>query len=244
MKHFIITSIFCATVLLATVLPVLAQQPVSGGKAVNVNFGQIKSQIPSNFTDIASVIGRIFTVTITAAGGIFVIMLLFGGTEYLTGAGNEEATKKGKGRMIDASIGIVITLSAWAIGTFVLNQFYQGGSPRAGGAPGGAAVRPSDCPGTKPTPQAICVVASISERYQDRTVPSNGAVLSINLDDGSNRPKGQTRAGKLAFWIDQGRGSYQFQITKTGCTSLIETAQFGQGSFTRTINCAGQAPAR
>lgn len=246
MKYTVtLTLILIALSLTTPAMPAHAQPPVSGGKAVDVNFGQIASQIPPNFTDLALVIGRIFTVTITAAGGIFVIMLLFGGVNYLTGAGNEESTKKAKGRMIDATIGIVITLSAWAIGTFVLNQFYKGGPPRTGTAPGGGAlVRPSDCPGAARTPLAICVVASISERYQDRTVPSNVALLSINLDDGSNHPKGETRAGKLAFWIDQGRGSYQFQITKTGCTSLIETAQFGQGSFTRTINCAGRATAR
>jgi len=133
MKNFFVAISF-ATALLTTLLPAAArsQQPVSGGKPVNVNLRGIESQIPPNFRDISQVIGRIFTVTITAAGGIFVIMLLFGGVEYLTGAGNEEATKKGKARMIDATIGIVVTLSAWAIGTFVLNQFYKTG-PSPGG---------------------------------------------------------------------------------------------------------------
>jgi len=60
---------------------------------------------------------------IVAAGAIFVILLLVGGIQYLTGSGNEEATGKAKKMMIDAVIGLIIVLAAWAIGQWVLGRF-------------------------------------------------------------------------------------------------------------------------
>ncbi|TSC93249.1 MAG: Uncharacterized protein CEN89_153 [Candidatus Berkelbacteria bacterium Licking1014_7] len=83
------------------------------------------AEIPTQFYSIESIISLIFSTIITAAGAIFMIMLIVGGIQYLTGAGNEETTGKAKKLMIDAVIGLLITLSAWAIGAWVLNQFVQ-----------------------------------------------------------------------------------------------------------------------
>lgn len=223
MRHILLS--FTTLILLLTTAGVAAaQQPVSGGKAVDVNFGQIKSQIPSNFTDLPLIIGRIFTVTITAAGGLFVIMLLFGGLNYLTGSGNEESTKKAKGRIIDATIGIVITLSAWAIGTFVLNQFYKGSRP------------PSQPPSTQQagggsgTNRAI----SFSVQVQDQTGnPINGAAVSVN-----GNLKGRTTGGRLSFQVSQGPGSYALGVTSGGCDPYSQQiAMSDQGSVEVALNC-------
>ncbi|MBI2589420.1 hypothetical protein HYW32_00075 [Candidatus Berkelbacteria bacterium] len=39
---------------------------------------------------------------------------------YLTNAGNDEQTKKAKQLLIDAVIGMVIIVIAWAVGNYVL----------------------------------------------------------------------------------------------------------------------------
>ncbi|TSC93632.1 MAG: Uncharacterized protein CEN91_169 [Candidatus Berkelbacteria bacterium Licking1014_85] len=79
--------------------------------------------IPGKFGTLPSLIGFVFEFIIGISGAIFVILLLVGGIQYLTGAGNDEQTGKAKKLMIDSIIGLVIVLAAWAIGTFVLDKF-------------------------------------------------------------------------------------------------------------------------
>ena len=81
------------------------------------------SGIPVKFRTLHSIITLIFNTIITISGVIFLIMLLIGGIQYLTGAGNEEATGKAKKLMIDAVVGLIIVLAAWAIGQWVLGRF-------------------------------------------------------------------------------------------------------------------------
>ncbi|TSC93247.1 MAG: Uncharacterized protein CEN89_151 [Candidatus Berkelbacteria bacterium Licking1014_7] len=86
-------------------------------------------------------IKKIFNIAISVSGVIFMIILLVGGIQYLTGAGNEEATGKAKKMMIDAAIGLLIVLSVWAIGTWVINAL-------AGNSTGSSddGVAKVDCP--------------------------------------------------------------------------------------------------
>ena len=84
--------------------------------------GNLVSEIPPNFWTLDSIITLIFNTIITISGVIFLIMLLIGGIQYLTGAGNEETTGKAKKMMIDAIVGLVIVLASWAIGTWILER--------------------------------------------------------------------------------------------------------------------------
>ncbi len=83
-------------------------------------FGQTQRQIPAQFQEIGGVLGLVFRTTIAASGTIFVLFLLIGGVRYLTSSGNEEATGAAKKVIISAIIGLLITLSAWAIGIWIL----------------------------------------------------------------------------------------------------------------------------
>jgi len=80
--------------------------------------------LPVNFYSLAQIVATVFNIVIGISGAIFMVLLLIGGIQYLTGAGNEESTTKAKKLLIDAVIGLVLTLSAWAIGTFILTRFY------------------------------------------------------------------------------------------------------------------------
>jgi hypothetical protein len=71
-------------------------------------------------TSPATIVTFIFRTVIELAGGIFLVLLLFGGVTYMTSAGNEEGTEKGKKIMLNAFIGLIIILAAYAVGTFVL----------------------------------------------------------------------------------------------------------------------------
>ncbi len=83
---------------------------------------QRPNAVPGNFSNVTRAIQTIFNVVIAAAGAIFVVLLLVGGIRYLTSAGNEDETGKAKRLLVDAIIGLVIVLAAWAIGNFVLDR--------------------------------------------------------------------------------------------------------------------------
>ncbi|KKP87829.1 MAG: hypothetical protein UR93_C0030G0002 [Berkelbacteria bacterium GW2011_GWA2_35_9] len=72
--------------------------------------------------DPAKITAFIFNTVISLSGAIFMIMLLVGGITYLTGAGNDEQTGKAKKIMIDATIGLILTLGAYGIGKMVIDQ--------------------------------------------------------------------------------------------------------------------------
>lgn len=98
------------------------------------------------FGDLATAISKLFNFGITASAIIFMALLLVGGISYLASAGNEQATAKAKRLLVDAIIGLIIVLSAWAVGNFVLNKLGVNVSVAGTGAgnvattTGGAAV--------------------------------------------------------------------------------------------------------
>ena len=84
---------------------------------------QVNVDTPSsvrNFTSLGDLIQRVFNITVGVSGVIFVGLLLLGGVLYLTSLGNEDGVTKARKTMINAAIGLVIVVSSWAIGNFVL----------------------------------------------------------------------------------------------------------------------------
>lgn len=76
--------------------------------------------IAGQLTTFETAITFIINTTIIVAGIAFVLLLLIGGVQYLAAAGNEENTKKAQRLMLNALIGLVIVVLAYAVGTYVL----------------------------------------------------------------------------------------------------------------------------
>lgn len=57
------------------------------------------------------------------SGVVAVIIIIFSGIRYITSAGNPERTKKAKGTLVDALIGLVVVALAWSFVTFVVDKF-------------------------------------------------------------------------------------------------------------------------
>lgn len=70
---------------------------------------------------VESLAGKIITIIISLLGIIFVLFVIYGGYLYLTAAGNEEKTKKGRTIIVQSLLGLIIILSAYAISYFVIN---------------------------------------------------------------------------------------------------------------------------
>lgn len=84
--------------------------------------GMTQSQI-SQQGDIPTVLGYIVSIALSLVGVYFFIMILYAGIVWMTAMGSSEKVGKAKSKMISASIGLVIVLSAYTITRFVIDVF-------------------------------------------------------------------------------------------------------------------------
>ncbi|MGI6103522.1 MAG: hypothetical protein ACOYBJ_02795 [Patescibacteria group bacterium] len=115
-----IAGIVAGSTVLAPVVALAQTRPkTTGGDGLD---GQLTrpTAIPLRWGDFDSVIQSVFTIVITVAGIVFILLFLAGGVMYLASAGNEDSAKKATKLMMDAVIGLVLILIAWAVGTYVL----------------------------------------------------------------------------------------------------------------------------
>lgn len=67
-------------------------------------------------------IGQIIGIALSLVGVVFLVLMVYGGFIWMTAGGESEKIKKAKGIIMNAVIGIVIVLAAYAITFFVLDQ--------------------------------------------------------------------------------------------------------------------------
>lgn len=70
---------------------------------------------------IAMLIAQVFRIMLSLAGGVFLIILLFGGFTYMSAGGNDEGTTKAKKIMVNAVVGLIITVASYGIGSWILH---------------------------------------------------------------------------------------------------------------------------
>lgn len=75
---------------------------------------------PASFGDIISIITNLL---LGIAGSIAVIFIIVGGIQYATSAGDDGRVQSAKNTIMNAVIGLVITVMAYAIVNFLLNIF-------------------------------------------------------------------------------------------------------------------------
>lgn len=68
-----------------------------------------------------SMISLVITTVIGLVGVIFLVLAIYGGYLWMTARGNDEMVEKAKNTLINAIIGLVIVLAAYAISWYVLN---------------------------------------------------------------------------------------------------------------------------
>lgn len=87
------------------------------------NVDAFKSQVTApdqNF--LSTKTGNIIGVVLSFVGVIFLLLMIFAGLTWMTASGNQEKITKAKDLMINAIIGLVIVLAAYAITVFVGNR--------------------------------------------------------------------------------------------------------------------------
>lgn len=109
---------FATWVSILAILFTVAPHLVSAQSAELAEFGATAGFAT---TSLPIIIARVIRAIIGVIGIIFVCLVVYAGFLYLTAAGNPEATKKAKRIISQAIIGLIITLSAFAITQFILN---------------------------------------------------------------------------------------------------------------------------
>lgn len=72
--------------------------------------------------NLMEIIGILINICLSLLGIVFLILVIYAGYLWLTAAGDEKNLQKAKNTLITAISGLIITLSAYAITNFVLNQ--------------------------------------------------------------------------------------------------------------------------
>ena len=68
-----------------------------------------------------SMISLVITTVIELVGVIFLVLAIYAGYLWMTARGSDEMVEKAKNTLINAIIGLVIVLAAYAISWYVLN---------------------------------------------------------------------------------------------------------------------------
>lgn len=75
--------------------------------------------IPGGNGDIGLAVGKIMSAIFGVMGSLAVIMVIVGGLQYVLSSGDPKRTARAKETILYAAIGVVISISAYAIVTFI-----------------------------------------------------------------------------------------------------------------------------
>jgi hypothetical protein len=105
---------------LSTIAPLLI---VSSGRAfADVDFvNQIPNAVKTGPT-IAELVSNVVNTLSFIAGVACVIAIIAGGIMYITSAGDENKVRTAKNTLLYAIIGVIISISAYAISAFVVGR--------------------------------------------------------------------------------------------------------------------------
>ena len=111
------------------VIPFLVLMPFAAGAAslTNIdtqlqNVGEGAYGTTGAPTSLLTIVGTIINVLLGLLGVIFLLLTIYAGFLWMTSSGNEETVTKAKGILKTAIIGLIITLAAYSIAGFVIDQ--------------------------------------------------------------------------------------------------------------------------
>jgi lysylphosphatidylglycerol synthetase-like protein (DUF2156 family) len=74
-------------------------------------------------TGISTITGAVVEAVLVLVGVIFLVLMIYAGYNWMTARGEEEKVEKAKDTITRAFIGLIIVVGAYAIWSFVFNQF-------------------------------------------------------------------------------------------------------------------------
>ncbi len=103
---------------------------------------QVSVDLPTTFAgfgtqNIKVIIENIVRIVLGFVGVVFIVLVLYGGLVWMTSAGEEDKIARAKKILVSATTGLVITLAAYALASFIIRSINIAVGPDGGGLPGG-----------------------------------------------------------------------------------------------------------
>jgi amino acid transporter len=73
-------------------------------------------------TTFSSIIGQAVNILLSFLGIIFIVLIIIAGFQWMTASGNEEQIANAKKNISNATIGLIIVVSAYAVWAFISSQ--------------------------------------------------------------------------------------------------------------------------
>jgi len=106
---------------LANTVNAITSDPLAG---LEDSVGEVEAyegqSVDNNF--IQTKVGQIISILLSFVGVLFFILMIYAGILWMTAQGNEQQVSKAKNLLINATIGLIITLAAYAITYFVIGR--------------------------------------------------------------------------------------------------------------------------
>lgn len=77
-------------------------------------------------SSVFDIIGTLINVFLGLLGIVFLLLVLYAGFLWMTAGGDDKQVDKARKMLVNATVGLVITLSAYAITTFIVNWISEG----------------------------------------------------------------------------------------------------------------------
>ncbi len=97
-------------------VPVFAYAQIDNGAADTV-----ASNAGFSSMSVYEILGTLINVFLGLLGVVFLLLVLYAGFLWMTAGGDDKQVDKAKKILINATVGLVITLSAFEITTFIVN---------------------------------------------------------------------------------------------------------------------------
>ena len=116
-----LTLILSATMLVFVGVPVQAES--CGSAKQCITDGMTASGTSTTPNSFSSVLTTVTNILLFLMGAISVIMIIVGGIRYATSQGDQTQMQSAKNTILYAVIGVVVSIAAYAIVSFVVTQF-------------------------------------------------------------------------------------------------------------------------
>ncbi len=165
--------VFCSLILLFAFSPIHAQSVSDVNSPVKEGLNVIEQPLGLPTTDIRLVVARVIRSALALLGIVFLILVLYAGYLWMTAGGNEEKIGSAKKILINATVGLIIILTAYGIVTYVMSIFTKGNGGGDGGG-GGNGIEDQNFVGSGALGQII------KDHYPGRNqtgVPRNSKII-------------------------------------------------------------------
>jgi type IV secretory pathway VirB2 component (pilin) len=94
---------------------------------VDEYLGEVQTAAGLTDEPLQNTIGSLINVVLTILGIVLLLIIIYAGFLWMTAGGDSEQTKKAKDWMLNAVIGLIIILAAYAISSFVISALQGAG---------------------------------------------------------------------------------------------------------------------